>query len=139
MLTFFCFRPYFASFVQKFHLARWCYYVVDLPAVYSQRFVSSGFSCCLLKQFLWKTLFYKINAKMIGTVIATAAKTAVLKTKLTKSVKVHCIGISIFAWLLNQTQLAIPCWLGMLSETMLQRFQVSFSRRLWISNKISSE
>ena len=54
-------------------------------------------------------MFYKINAKMIGTVIATAAKTAVLKTKLTKSVKVHCIGIPIFAWLLNQTQLAIPC------------------------------
>ena len=39
---FFCFRPFFASFVPKIHLAFWCY-LINLPAVYSQRLEASGF------------------------------------------------------------------------------------------------
>ena len=31
--SFFCFRPFFANFVQKIHLAFWCY-LINLPAVY---------------------------------------------------------------------------------------------------------
>ena len=41
---FFCFRPYFPSFVQKIHLAFWCYMISFAP-VYSQRYEASGFSC----------------------------------------------------------------------------------------------
>ena len=37
---FFCFRPFFARFFQKINLAFWCY-LINLPAVYSQRPTSS--------------------------------------------------------------------------------------------------
>ena len=44
----FCFRPFFASFVQRIHLSFRCY-LIHLPAVYSQRLETSGYSCFLLK------------------------------------------------------------------------------------------
>ena len=40
--SFFCFRPSFASFVHKIHLAFWCY-LMNLPVVYLQKLEASGF------------------------------------------------------------------------------------------------
>ena len=40
----FCFRPAFASFVQKINLTFWCH-LINLSVIYSQRLEASGFSC----------------------------------------------------------------------------------------------
>ena len=47
MLTF---RPYFASFFQKSHLAFWCY-VINLSAVYSQRLETGSLKISKFENF----------------------------------------------------------------------------------------
>ena len=46
MFIFFCFWP--SSLVQKINFAFWCY-LINLPAVYSQRLEASCFSCSMMK------------------------------------------------------------------------------------------